>query len=191
MGAVEMLENEAEPGSWLPPGPLTRDDLDRAPHDGRRYELVDGALVVTPAPSRPHQRAVGNLYVVLRNGCPADLEVMLSPFDVALGADTVLQPDLLVGRREDFTDRDLPVPPLLAVEVLSPSTRRIDLMLKWSRLEAAGCPSYWVIDTDTPSLIAWELRDGAYVQVAKVTGAEEFRAIHPFPATVVPADLIR
>jgi Uma2 family endonuclease len=82
------------------------------------------------------------------------------------------------------------VPPLLAVEVLSPSTRRIDLMLKFSRFEAAGCAAYWVVDPDTPSLIAWELRDGAYTQVAKVTGTEPARLTSPFDVSVVPADLI-
>jgi hypothetical protein len=71
-----------------------------------------------------------------------------------------------------------------------PSTRRFDLMVKWSRYQEAGCPSYWVVDPDTPSLIAWELRDGAYAQVAKVTGDESVRLTSPFEVTVVPADLI-
>lgn len=50
--------------------------------------------------------------------------------------------------------------PQLAVEVLSPSTRRVDLTLKLSRYEAAGCPSYWVVDPDGPSLTAWQLVEG-------------------------------
>lgn len=62
-------------------------------------------------------------------------------------------------------------------------------MLKFSRLEAAGCQSYWVIDPDTPELIAWELRDGAYAQVAKATGDEVARLTAPYEVTVVPADL--
>jgi Uma2 family endonuclease len=57
-----------------------------------------------------------------------------------------------IPRRSDLTDRDLPTAPLLAVEVLSASTRRIDLMLKRSRYEAAGCPSYWVVDPGEASL---------------------------------------
>jgi hypothetical protein len=52
-----------------------------------------------------------------------------------------------------------------------------------------GCPSYWVLDPDTPSLIAWEMQDGAYVQVAKVTGTESARLTSPYDVTVVPADL--
>ena len=127
--------------------------------------------------------------VLLKSACPPELEALVAPFDVVLSADTVLQPDLLVAARADFTKRDLPMAPLLAVEVLSPSARRIDLMLKFSRFEAAGCAAYWVVDPDTPSLIAWELRDGAYTQVAKVTGTEPARLTSPFDVAVVPADL--
>lgn len=175
---------------WRPSAPLTRADLGRMPDDGHRYELIDGVLVMTPAPAHIHQRIVSNLLVQLKQACPADLEALVAPFDVVLSADTVMQPDLLVAPREDFTEQELPMAPLLAVEVLSPSTRRFDLMIKWSRLEEAGCAAYWVIDADTPSLIAWELRDGAYAQVAKVAGDESARLTSPFEVTVVPADLI-
>ncbi|HET6989278.1 MAG TPA: Uma2 family endonuclease [Kribbella sp.] len=178
------------PLHWHAAEPMTRDDLDRMPDDGRRYELIDGVLVVSPAPTPPHQRALANLYYQLRLVCPPDLEVLFAPLDVVLAVDTVMQPDLLVARRDDFTERELPVAPLLAVEVLSSSTRRIDLMLKFSRFEAAGCAAYWVVDPDTPSLIAWELRDGAYTQVAKVTGTEPAQLTSPFDVAVVPADLI-
>lgn len=67
----------------------------------------------------------------------------MAPLDVVLAIDTVLEPDVVVAARADFTERNLPAPPLLAIEVLSPSSRQIDLMLKRSRLEAAGCPAYW------------------------------------------------
>ena len=168
---------------------LTRADLDRMPDDGHRYELVDGALVVTPAPSPRHQSVVVQLTRLLLDQCPAGLTVLVAPLDVVLSDDTVLQPDVLVARRADFTARDLPVAPLLAVEVMSPSTRRIDLWLKRSRYEAAGCPSYWVVDPDKPSLIAWQLQEGAYVEVAHVTGTQEYDAAQPYPVTVSPAAL--
>lgn len=177
------------PPPWRRSGPLTRDDLDRMPDDGHRYELIDGVLVMTPAPAIRHQDVVLNLAVLLKGACSPDLKVMVAPTDVVISADTVMQPDVLVARREDFTERELPVAPLLAVEVLSPSTRRIDVMLKFSRLEAAGCASYWVIDPDTPELVAWELRDGAYAQVAKAAGDEVAWLTAPFEVRVVPADL--
>lgn len=178
------------PGPWAHRGPLTRADRDRLPDDGRRHELIDGALLVTPAPSWRHQLAVGRLLYKLMDLCPPDLCVLTAPFDVAISDDTVMQPDILIARRDDFTERDLPKAPLLAVEVLSPSTRRIDTMLKFSRYEAAGCPSYWVVDPDTPTLIAWEMQDGAYAQVAKVSGDEIARLTSPYDVEVVPADLI-
>jgi len=159
------------------------------PDDGYRHELIDGSLLLTPSPSWAHQNVVGNLYSQLKHACPPELYVMLAPFDVVLADDTVMIPDILVARRDAFTKRDLPGPPLLAVEVLSPSTRRFDLMTKFSRLEAAGCPAYWVVDPDTPSLIAWELQDRAYAQVAKVTGGEAAELTSPYDVVVTPADL--
>jgi len=175
---------------WLPHGrPFTRDDLDRMPDDGNRYELIDGILVVSPSPRWQHQRAATRLTVHLAAACPSDLELLVGPFDVVLAEDTVVVPDLLVARQSDLTERDLPTAPVLAVEVLSPSTRRFDLMLKWSRYQAAGTLSYWVIDPDVPSLTAWELRDAAYVEVAAVSGNETFEASLPFPVRVTPAAL--
>lgn len=169
---------------------LTRADLEQVPDDGHRYELVDGTLVVTPAPSMRHQRAVLELAVRLRAVCPDDLEVFVAPFAVALAPDTEMQPDVLVARRADLTERDLPTSPILAVEVLSPSTRLIDLNLKKARYEVAGTPAYWVVDPLTARLIAWELREGAYVEVANVSADEAFTATVPFPVTIVPATLV-
>ena len=175
----------------LPHGrPLTRADLDAMPDDGHRYELIDGVLVVSPSPSWRHQRAVGRLLRLLDDVCPPGLEVLSGPFDVALGDDTVLIPDILVARVADLTERDLPVAPLLAVEVLSPSTRRFDLMTKRSRYESAGTASYWVVDPGEPSLTAWGLQDGAFVEVAHVRHHEPFTASTPFQVTVVPAALV-
>jgi len=169
--------------------PLTLVDLEAMPDDGRRYELVDGVLVVSPSPSWLHQRIAARVPTPLTLACPAELEVLFAPFEVALTDDTVLQPDVLVVLRSDFTAGPLRKAPVLALEVLSPSTRGFDLMLKRWRLESAGCPSYWVVDPDVPSLVAWELRDGVYVEVAKVTGDDVFHATRPFAVDVVPGEL--
>ncbi len=170
--------------------PLNRADLDQLPADGHRYELVDGTLIVTPAPSPRHQFVLGRLYLALTATCPPGLRLAFAPLDVALADDTLLQPDLLVARDADFTAQDLQVAPLLAVEVLSPSTRLIDLNLKRARYEAAGCPAYWVIDPDPPSLTVWELRDGEYVEVANVVGDQDYAAVTPYPVTVNPSRLL-
>jgi Uma2 family endonuclease len=177
-------------------GPFTRADLEHAPDDRHRYEIIDGTLLVSPAPGRLHQRAAGRLYALLDAVCPADLEVLVAPFDVILAEDTVLEPDVVVGRRKLLTERGLPGAPVLAVEVLSASTRLIDLNVKKARLEQAGTPCYWVVDPvarpDEARLIAWELDErGEYQQVADVRGESEYHATRPFPVTVIPAALVR
>ncbi len=170
--------------------PLTRADLEALPDDGHRYELIDGALIVTPVPSWRHQAVVLEVAVLLRASAPPHLQVFVAPLDVALSDDTVLQPDVLVARRADLGPRDLPAVPLLAVEVLSPSTRHIDLTLKRSRYDAAGCPAYWAIDPEGPSLSAWERRGDAYQQVADVQGSQSYAATLPYPVVVRPAALV-
>lgn len=80
---------------------------------------------------------------------------------------------------------------MLAVEVLSPSTRLIDLNLKKARPEQAGISSYWVVDPLEPMLIASELRETTYVEVARIRGEEIWSATQPFEVTICPADLVR
>ena len=170
--------------------PLTEDDLAAMPDDGHRYEILDGVLLVTPAPNLTHQRCVRSLLVVLHGARQPGHEVLTAPFDVRLSRITVVEPDVLVARRSDLTPARLEGPPILAVEVLSPSTRRIDTSLKRLAYEAAGVPAYWLVDPDVPSLTVLELEDGSYVERATVAGSESFAATMPFPVTVVPARLI-
>jgi Uma2 family endonuclease len=175
---------------------FTRADLQYLPDDGRRYELIDGELIVSAAPGWLHQRAVGRIYRLLDDACPWHLEVLMAPFAIGFAPDTELQPDVLVARLEMLTEKDLQGPPVLAVEVLSPSTRMTDLNKKRARFERAGTPSYWVVDpTARPAeanLIAWELDNaGKYQRVADVSGEEEFRATRPYPVSVNPGDLVR
>lgn len=179
-----------EAPSFLPHGrELTRADLEALPDDGHRYELIDGVLVVTPAPRFRHQSTVSLLHIVLHEALPDGLVVLFAPFDVVLADDTVIQPDLLVAPRDAFTEADLPTAPLLAVEVLSPSTRGIDLLLKKDRLQRAGCPNYWVVDPDEPSIVAWALSDGTYQEVARASGAELFDITQPFAVRFSPESL--
>jgi Uma2 family endonuclease len=133
---------------------------------------------------------VGELHLLLRRHCPPGLEVLLAPFDVTLTANTIVQPDLLVTRRSDLTHKDLPKAPLLALEVLSPSTRHIDLGLKRARYETAGSPSYWVFDPGEPAMTIWELEHGRYVERAHVTGDEEHMVAAPYPMTIRPTELL-
>ncbi len=184
--------------------PLTAADLETMPDDGHRYELIDGTLIVTPSPSVPHQRAVGNLHVELRRRCLATLEVMLAPLDVTFSQHTVLQPDLLVASREALAGRTMQGGPVLAIEVLSPSTRLVDLTLKLATYEREGTRAYWVVDPLVPSITAWQLGDsgsgggrssggrssGGYVQVAHAVVDGVFRVEFPYEVELTPAALL-
>lgn len=169
--------------------PLTVADLDEVPDDGHRYELVDGVLVVTPAPGFNHQSVVAGLFRTLDGSRPADMCVLFAPFDVVLSDDTLVQPDLLVAPRADFGPKNLSVPPLLAVEVLSPSTRGFDRLLKLERYARAGVASYWIVDPDELRLTVFELGDGAYAQVAEIAGDEEWTATSPYSVSITPSRL--
>jgi len=179
--------------SVIPHGrPFTVDDLEGFPDDGNRYELIDGMLHVSPAPVPRHQVVLLELAVTLHAACPSELLVMVAPMDVQPDPVTSLQPDVLVARPTDLGPKNLPAAPLLAVEVLSPSTRLYDLNTKRSAYEKMGVPSYWVVDLTGPGVLTvFELDDaGRYRQVAHVEGDQEFVATLPFPVTVVPARLL-
>ena len=165
-------------------------DLAQTPDDGLRYELVDGVLLVSPAPTNRHQIAVGELHLLLRAACPPDVRVMLAPTDDQPTDRRSLQPDLLVARRADVGDDPIRSPLLLAVEVLSPSTRSVDLLLKHGVYAESGVAAYWVVDPAVPSVQAWRLEDGAYVEVGAAEGAQALELVEPFPVRVVPQDLL-
>ena len=171
--------------------PLTEDDLSTMPDDGHCYELIDGSLIVTPAPGLHHQICVTALGILLGTVMPPELRVLVAPFDVRLSRLTVLQPDVLVASKSDFDEARLEHAPILAVEVFSPSTRRIDMGTKRLAFEAAGVAAYWLVDPHAPSLTVLELDDqGRYVEKATVTGDEAYHATVPFPVTLVPARLL-
>lgn len=169
-----------------------RHERDALPDDGNRYELIDGVLIVTPAPQWRHQRASMRLSILLERCTPEGLEVLAAPFDITLADDSVLQPELLVAPIAALTQRGLSGPPLLAIEILSPSTASIDRHVKKDRLRRAGCPHYWIVDPDDPSITAWTLRetDGEpeYHLAAHASGDDALA--HPFPLQITPAHLI-
>jgi Uma2 family endonuclease len=170
--------------------PFTVGDLEAMPDDGNRYELIDGTLIVSPAPSFRHQKVATRLTTRLDSVCPDDMHVIAAPFAVRESSSTEVQPDVLVARDADFTEKLLPVAPLLAVEVLSPSSALVDLNTKKAVYERMGAASYWVVDPQQPSLIVFELDDGRYRQVAEVKGDEVYVAVRPFPVRIVPIELL-
>lgn len=127
---------------------------------------------------------------LVRGACPRPLRTIIAPFDVQVGPTTSVEPDLLVARFTDIGEENLPVAPLLAVEVLSPSTRPYDLNTKKSAYERMGVASHWVVEpSELGAITVFDLVDGRYVQIAHVVGEEPFEARLPFPVTVVPARL--
>lgn len=175
----------------IPTGPWTVDDLDDFPEgDTTRYELIDGALLVSAELSLQHQRVNAALRRLLEASAPEDFEVFL-PIDVRLSPVRQIAPDVTVVRRADATGRRLAGTPLLVVEVQSPSTRTIDLTLKRRVLEEAGVPSYWLVEPDDLVVTVLELEDGVYVERARIAPGDVFEAQQPFPVRIAPAELVR
>lgn len=158
---------------------LTYEDYCALPDDGRRYEILEGELFVTPSPSRAHQRFAMNLAVILhpyvrerRMG-----EVFIAPFDVILEKTTVVVPDLsFVGqeRLSVVTDRGVEGAPDLIIEILSPGTARRDRVEKAQLYARHGVRHYWLVDPDGRTLEAFELVEGRYRRTAHHEGDETF-----------------
>jgi Uma2 family endonuclease len=175
----------------LPSGALlTYEDLQDLPDDGRRYELLEGALVVTPAPGGRHQLVVGALYRLLWAARTRGTTVLVSPIDFVPRPNVVLQPDVVVVDEQEADQPRLTQPPLLVVEVISRSSRTVDLGAKRYAYSEAGVSNYWVIDPDPPvELVVFKLAGSGYEDVARVRGAERHAAADPFPVSVVPERL--
>lgn len=171
-------------------GPLGWDDLLKLPDDGRRFELVDGVLLVSPLPHFLHQRAAVQLTVLLHPACPEGIEVFSPPVAWRISEHTVFEPDVIVLRSSDLFDRGLDGTPLLAVEILSPSTRLRDLGLKRRAYEGAGLPWYWIVNPKKPRLTVLRLVGDRFVEHAVVEGDEEYVATEPVAVTVVPSALV-
>jgi Uma2 family endonuclease len=186
MGTVTIAEAWPQYGQEF-----TIEDLDKMPDDGHRYELLDGTLIVSPAPGLPHQRVVAALIVVLESACPEEL-VVFPNVNVRFAYASALEPDVVVACPPGVSGVRLLRAPLLAVEILSPDSALRDLNLKKAAYERFGVPSYWVIDPDLdrPALRAFELGDGGYAELAHVTGDQVFRAQRPYGVEVVPSRLV-
>jgi Uma2 family endonuclease len=170
--------------------PLTRRDLESITDEAHRYELVDGVLLMSPSPRPLHQRVVARVLRAVTENCPRDCEALPAPVDVVLADDTVLIPDVVVGRRKDYTPRALVGVPVLAVEVISPSSRLIDTELKRARLAEAGCPHYWLIDPFVPSVLCLALHDGAYRTAEEAAADHTVTLTEPFSVTLNPEHLV-
>ncbi len=129
-----------------------------------RYELVDGELIVTPAPGGHHQRIAFELAVLLRDYVRRGNlgEVRLGPGEIALESENRFEPDIFVapaldGRR---SPSNLPVThPILICEVLSPGSARHDRITKRRAFQRRGVPEYWVVDGNAEAIEVWRPGD--------------------------------
>jgi Uma2 family endonuclease len=143
------------------PRPVTTiEELLALPEDGFRHELLNGEHVVTPAPTKLHQRVLAEFYVGLHTALRGrgDIEVLFSPADIHLGPKTLVQPDLFIVVRDNRSWADTPAP-MLAVEILSPSTAARDRGKKRRLYLEAGVEEYWVVDIDASLVERWRQGD--------------------------------
>ena len=145
-------------------GEYTLDDYYALP-DERRVELIDGFFYDMSAPAVIHQKILGELHLLFRECTDAhegECEVYLAPCDVRLDMDnkTMVQPDLLVICKEyDLGAKRFEGAPDLVLEILSPSTRSKDMLLKLYKYQNAGVKEYWIVDPDHETILVYDFRE--------------------------------
>jgi Uma2 family endonuclease len=154
---------------------LTYEDYAMLPDDGRRYELHEGELSVTPAPGVHHQETLARLFVTLWGHVNArGLGTLLfAPVDCILDSVTVVQPDIVfveTARQAVISERGIDGPPTLAVEVISPSTTAIDRRRKLQLYARYAVACYWIVDPPGRTIEAYELAQGQYREAGMLSG---------------------
>jgi Uma2 family endonuclease len=179
-----------------PKSAFTYRDYEALPNDGRRYEIHDGELCVTPAQSLEHQIILTNLLRVLLRHVPDTAPGLIppGPTDVILAdrpdETTIVQPDILyIGpdRMTVTSRRGLEAAPTLAVEILSPSTRTTDRVIKRRLYARYGTPYLWLVDPEGRIVEAFVLDGDRYVLVVSAAGAEPVD-LPPFTGLALVSD---
>jgi Uma2 family endonuclease len=141
----------------------TVDEVLAFPDDGNRYELVDGELLVTPAPSPKHQLVVTRLCAWLEQYLarhPGIAQVLVSPADLSWDREKLVQPDLFVVPVTEVSNRWKTFQTLLlAVEIISPSSARGDRLVKRRLYQRRGVATYWIVDPDARLVEVWHPDD--------------------------------
>ncbi|WP_405100859.1 Uma2 family endonuclease [Micromonospora sp. NBC_01412] len=171
-----------------PEGGWTTDDLAALPEDGRRRELLDGVLLVSPSPTRVHQTIAGRLMVALEEDCPDEYDVTQG-VEVRINRTRSFIPDVLVttsvaARRQPSRYEAHEV--VLAVEIVSPSTLSIDRVLKPALYAQAGIPYFWRIEVEDDGLVVHTHRidpvDEVYTETGRWTKVVDTG--EPFPVNL-------
>ncbi len=160
------------------PGPAQGDwtyEQYAALDDGQRYEVVDGVLYMTPAPSIAHQKAVARfVYYLMSYAEFSGLgDVLVAPCDVELAPNVIVQPDALVvlkNHRERITKTHIVGAPDVVVEVSSPGTATYDRRSKYDLYARAGVQEYWLVDPVAQVVEVLSLEDGEYQSLGVFEG---------------------
>jgi Uma2 family endonuclease len=155
--------------------------------ESSRHEYIGGCLVVNPSPNVRHQRFLHNLVQLLDGACvPGYWAVGESAWKP--GPDE-FAPDVMVCERDDDAIRFTGVPQVI-IEVLS-TRPAYDLVRKSAKYAAAGLPRYWVVDPAEPSITAFELQHGDWVEVARAAAGERVELDFGAGTVVIsPGDLM-
>lgn len=148
----------------------TFDDLAHLPDDGRRYEIIGGELIVSPAPLVVHQRTVGRLFRRLADHVDEHQlgEVFVAPLDVAFSPFDSVEPDVFYLSSERLHlvhPGSVAGAPDLVIEVFSPSSRRMDLIRKQALYATYGVREYWLVDPVARTVQVLSLRDQRFESV--------------------------
>jgi Uma2 family endonuclease len=171
------------------------EDLLTLPPDASRVELLDGVILMTPSPTLGHQGISLLLARWFLRHAPAHLGVAQA-VGVALSGNTSRQPDVLLHRADVRLDRSFLMPDdvVLAVEIVSPGTRRTDRFAKPGEYAAVGIPHYWRIEQDPLHVYAYRLGgrpgptgDRQYELVAD--SDDVIKLTEPFPIELPVADI--
>jgi Uma2 family endonuclease len=162
--------------------PYTAEDLAQMPDDGRRYEILGGELIVSPAPSIKHQWVSMELSAQIRSF--ARLQqlglVFFAPLDVRLGRHDIVQPDIVFILNEHLHILQawgVEGSPDILVQVVSPSSRLNDRIRKSAIYADEGVLEYWIVDLDTRSILTQELVSGEYVPMPMSEGRATSRIL--------------
>lgn len=154
--------------------PLTYDDLEAYDDPLLRYEIINGELVVSPAPALDYGQLVLAIYDAFRPVIQARRlgRIWVAPGDVELGLYNTVQPDLFFIARDRLSIAKQHVigSPDLAIEVVSPSSRTRDYVAKRVIYEAAGVKEYWIVDPMKRSIDVLVLENGRYARIADEDG---------------------
>jgi Uma2 family endonuclease len=159
---------------------LSVDEYMELPNDGKRYQILDGDLDVTPAPVPRHQRLLLALLVLLQ---PLEAKglfrVYPSPIDVVLDRHNVVQPDIVLireARASIVLEKNIQGAPDLLIEILSPSTRRTDCITKKALYARFAVSHYWIVDPDLDRIEFYALDGEAFTLVETATKPD---VVHP------------